>query len=186
VKKQLWISSILRLAIFVGAAISVYYFFGNTKWVVGIIILTVVLFLFLVSKHTDLQYKRDKHLALIRINEVEIQVLQRKFHHLPDGAEFKDTDHFFAQDIDLFGKGSFYQYANRTALLQGSGALAELLVGNTTDRIVEKQLGIKELSQMPDWRQEFSAIATLVKADAAVNSIIKWLGTYTPYVPKAM
>src|SRR5690606_27305566 len=116
VKKQLWLSSILRLTIFLGATLSVYYFFGNTKLVLGILILTVVLFLFLVGKHADLQYKRDTHLALIRINEVEIQVLQRKFHHLPDGAEFKDIDNFFAQDIDLFGKGSFYQYANRTAL----------------------------------------------------------------------
>ena len=186
VKKQLWLSSILRLTIFLGATLSVYYFFGNTKLVLGILILTVVLFLFLVGKHADLQYKRDTHLALIRINEVEIQVLQRKFHHLPDGAEFKDIDNFFAQDIDLFGKGSFYQYANRTALSQGSRTLAEFLVANTTDRIEEKQLGIQELAQMSDWRQEFSAIATLVKADAPAHSIVKWLGAYIPYVPKAM
>ena len=186
VKKRLWVSSILRLMVFLVAGLGVYFFFGNTKVVVGIIIITLALFLFLVSRHTDLQYKRDKFLALIHINETEIQVLQRKFHHLPDGAEFKDPNHVFAQDIDLFGKGSFYQYANRTALSQGSGTLAELLVANTTDRIEEKQLGIMELSQMPDWRQEFSAIATLVKADAPAPSIVKWLGAYIPYVPKAM
>ncbi|HUH46539.1 MAG TPA: hypothetical protein VLZ54_05245 [Arenibacter sp.] len=186
VRKQLWVSSILRLVVFLMAALSVYFLFGNTEWVVGIVILTVILFLFLVSKHTDLQYKRDKFLALIHINETEIQILQRRFHHLPDGAEFKDVNHVFAQDIDLFGKGSFYQYANRTALSQGSRMLAELLMENTTEHIVEKQSGIKELSQMPDWRQEFSAVASLVRADASANSIIKWLGAYTSFVPKAM
>src|SRR5690606_37941768 len=186
VKKRLWVSSILRLMVFLVAGLGVYFFFGNTKVVVGIIIITLALFLFLVCRHSDLQYKRHKLLALIHINETEIQVLQRKFHHLPDGAEFKDANHVFAQDIDLFGKGSFYQYANRTALAQGSGTLAGLLVANDTYGIVEKQLGIKELSHMPDWRQEFSAIATLVKADASANSIVKWLGAYTPYVPKVM
>lgn len=186
VRKRLWVSSILRMTVFLMAALCAYFLFGNTKWVVVILIVTVALFLFLVSKHTDLQYKRDKFLALIHINETEIQVLQRKFHHLPDGAEFKDSNHFFAQDIDLFGKGSFYQYANRTALSQGSRTLADLLMENAIDQIPEKQLGIQELAQMPDWRQEFSAIATLVKADASTPDIIKWLGAYRPYVPKVM
>lgn len=186
VKRLLWISSTLRLLVFWVVAFGVYYFFGDTRWVVGILVWGIALFLFLVGRHVDLQYRRDKFLALIRINATEIQVLQRKFHHLPDGGEFKDTDHVFAQDIDLFGKGSFYQYANRTALSQGSRVLAELLLANGTDRIAEKQSGILELSQMPDWRQEFSAIATLVKADTPVPNIVKWLGTYIPYVPKTM
>lgn len=186
VKQQLWVSSILRLMIFLISAFAVYFLFGNTKWVVGVVILTIVIFLFLVSKHTDLQYKRDTILALIRINETEIEVLHRKFHHLPDGTEFKDASHVYAQDIDLFGKGSFYQYINRTTLSQGSSTLAGFLMENTIDHIAKKQEGIKELAELPDWRQEFSAIATLVKANASTHSIVKWLGAYIPYIPGVM
>ncbi|MDX1365401.1 MAG: DNA mismatch repair protein MutS [Arenibacter latericius] len=186
VKKQLLTSSILRLAVFLLGSFGVYFFFGNTKLVIGIIIITIALFLLLVSKHIDLQYKRDKILALIRINETEIQVLNRNYHHLPDGNEYKDDSHYFAQDIDLFGKGSFYQYSNRTALPDGSNHLVELFLSNNIDGILPRQEAVKELSQMPDWRQDFSATATMVKTDESTKTIVSWLKGYKAYVPKLM
>ncbi len=186
VKKQLFASSMLRLIIFVLSAVSVYFVFGNTKLVLGIVLLTIILFLFLVSRHSDLQYKRDKLLALIGINETEIKVLQRNFHNLPTGDIFKDANHYFSQDIDLFGKASFYQYCNRTALKQGSETLAGLFTANSINNIENKQEAIKELAEKTEWRQEFSAIATLVKTAVSYNSIIKWLQEYKSFVPKIM
>lgn len=148
--------------------------------------MAIVLFVFLVSRHSDLQYKRDRLKALLKINATEIEVLNRKFHHLPDGKEFKDPEHYFSQDIDLFGRGSFYQYLNRTALNQGSEVLSSLLLENSIDHILRKQQAIRELGQMPEWRQNFSAIATLVKTDTSYNTIIKWLQTYKKFVPNYM
>ena len=84
------------------------------------------------------------------------------------------------------GKGSFYQYSNRTALAQGSETLASIFTANTITGIVEKQEAIKELAKMPEWRQEFSAVATLVKTDMSSEKITKWLQQYTPFVPKVM
>ncbi|TQO38255.1 MutS-like protein [Arenibacter algicola] len=186
VKRQLAISSTIRLIVFVLAASFTYLFFGDTKLVLGTIIVAIGLFLYLVSKHTDLQYKRDKLLALIKINETEIKVLERNFHYLPDGSEYKDPNHFFAQDIDLFGKGSYYQYSNRTALVQGSDMLVEMLLANDLENIAGKQKAVEELSKLPDWRQEFSAIATLVKTDTTTKTIVSWLAGYKAYVPKSM
>lgn len=186
VKRQLAISGIIRLIVFVIAAGFTYLFFGDAQWVLGTLIVAIALFLYLVSRHTDLQYKRDKLLALIKINETEIQVLERNFRHLPDGSEYKDSTHYFAQDIDLFGKGSFYQYSNRTALKQGSDMLVELLLANDVTNIEDKQEAVAELSKLPDWRQEFSAIAVLVKTDTATKTIVSWLAGYKAYVPKAM
>jgi len=186
IKKQLIISSLIRLLVFALAAVLTYAFFGDTQLVLGVIIGAIVIFLFLVSKHTDLLYRRDKLLALIKINETEIQVLERNFHHLPDGSEYKNPSHFFAQDIDLFGKGSIYQYSNRTALLQGSDMLVEMLLSNNIDNIASKQKAVEELSKKPDWRQQFSAIATLVKTETTTKTIVSWLKGYKTYVPKAM
>ncbi|MCM4167064.1 DNA mismatch repair protein MutS [Arenibacter antarcticus] len=186
VKNQLLTSSILRLSVFLLGSFGVFFFLGNTKLVLGIIIVTIAIFLYLVGKHTDLQYKRDRILALITINETEIQVLNRNFHHLPDGLEYRDDSHYFAQDIDLFGKGSFYQYSNRTALPHGSDLIVALFLSNSIDGISSKQEAVKELSQMPDWRQDFSAVATLVKADATTKTIASWLKGYSTYVPKVM
>ncbi|WP_422081869.1 MutS-related protein [Ulvibacterium sp.] len=186
VKQRLFASSMIRLAVFTSAAIGIYVLFGNIQMVWGIVLVTFVLFLFLVSRHTDLQYQRDKLQALIRLNETEIEVLNCNFHQLPEGNEFKDSGHFYSQDIDLFGRGSFYQYCNRTALHQGSETLAEILTGNTIDSIPQKQEALKELAQIPEWRQNFSAIATLVRTETKYTTIIKWILNYRPCIPAIM
>jgi len=186
VKKQLYASSMLRLVIFCMAVIGVYLSFGNTRLVWVIFAITSALFIFLVSRHSDFQYKRDRLKALLQINYTEIEVLQRKFHHLPDGAEFKNPEHYFSQDIDLFGRGSFYQYANRTVLKQGSGVFSFLLLENSIEGIPVKQEAIKELGQMPEWRHNFSAIASLVKTETPFNVILKWLNSYQSFVPAYM
>ncbi len=186
IKRQLFASSMLRLLVFCAVALGVSIVFGNTKWVFAILLVGIVSFLYLVSRHTDLQRKRDKLKALAAINETEIKVLDRDFHDLPDGGNYKDPGHFYSQDIDLFGRGSFYQYLNRTALEQGSETLARLLLENTIDRIDEKQEAINELAGLPEWRQEFSAIAKLTKTDAGTDAIVHWLERYHPFVPKIM
>ncbi len=186
IKKLLFASSMIRLAVFCVAGLGVYLVFGDTKWVLAIILLAIVLFLFLVSRHSDLQYKRDRLKALIQINETEIKVLGHNFHDLPEGDAFKDPLHYFSQDIDLFGRGSFYQYANRTALKQGSETLAGSLKENSIENILEKQEAIKELAQKPEWRQNFSAIASLTKAEASSENIVRWVTVYAPFLSKIM
>lgn len=179
-------SSLLRLIVFLAAAFSVYFFMGNTKVILAIVLVTIILFVFLVSRHSNLQYKYHKQRALIKINEIELDVLHRKFHNLPTGDEFKDPAHHFSQDIDLFGKGSFYQYCNRTSLEQGSETLSNILTENSIDGILSKQKAIAELAEKPEWRQEFSAIATLVKAEVSYKTINAWVEKYITFVPKIM
>ena len=186
VKRQLTTSSMLRLIIFCAGAIGIYLLLGNTKWILVTLLLTIMVFIFLVTRHSDLQRKKDKLKVLIAINETEIKVLNRDFHHLPEGNEFKNPSHHFSQDIDLFGRGSFYQFTNRTALQQGSEILAGLFSENSIDNIPEKQEAILELSQIPGWRQDFSATATLTKTETTIDVIVKWLNTYVPFVPQLM
>lgn len=186
VKGQLFTSSMMRLAIFCLSSIALYFLYGDTRWVVAIVLLTIVSFLFLVSRHSDMQRKRDKLKALVAINETEIKVLKRDFHELPEGNEFKDPLHHFSQDIDLFGRGSFYQYLNRTALNQGSKTLAILFKENSIDTILQKQDAIKELSQLPEWRQDFCATASLTKTETTTTKIVEWLRNYVSFIPQVM
>ncbi|MDC6387473.1 DNA mismatch repair protein MutS [Maribacter sp. PR1] len=186
VKAQLLTSSMIRLVIFLLAALGVYLFFENTRIVVGLVVVVIVIFLFLVSRHTDLQYKRDKLRKLIALNEVEIQVLHRKFKDLPTGDEFKDGNHFYSQDIDLFGVGSFYQYLNRTSLKEGSSLLAKIVKENSIVDIPDKQESLKELGNMPHWRQDFSATASLAHTETTTSAVINWINNYKPFVPKVM
>lgn len=183
-KRKLALSSTIRLLVFLAACFGVYFFFGNTKVIIAVLVLTIVAFIYLVSKHSGLQYKRDLKKALIAQNETELEVLNRAFNHLPAGEKYKDPLHFYSQDIDLFGRGSFFQYLNRTALESGSDFLAKLFTENRIDSIPKKQEAIKEISEKAQWRQQFSAIASLVKTEVAEREVTDWLKTYKAFVPR--
>jgi len=188
IKRKLLRSSTFRLLVFCLICAGIYFFHSNTKLLVAIILGGIALFLFLVTRHSKLQYKKNKLLALLQINETEINVLNRNFQSLPNGLEFKNPEHFYSQDIDLFGAGSFYQYANRTVLPQGSQSFANLLLANSISDIKRKQEAIAELGQICDWRQDFSATASLTQSETETGTgvIIKWLHDYKAFVPSIM
>ena len=179
-------SSMIRLVVFLIGVAAIYFLWGNTRVILAIVVAEIALFLFLVSRHSRLKYKRDFLQEMIAINKTELQVLDRDFYDLPDGDTFKDPEHEFSQDIDLFGRGSFFQYLNRTGLASGAQKLADLLTANSIEDIPQKQEAVQELATQSDWRQEFRATARLVKANYDTRHILNWLKGYTNFVPKIM
>ncbi|MCH9660510.1 MAG: DNA mismatch repair protein MutS, partial [Bacteroidetes bacterium] len=184
ISKKLWASGLLRLAVFISTVFCVYFFFGNLKLVIGCIVLGVGLFLFLVSRHSNLKYQKNLAKQLLAINELEVSISERKFHHLPNGAQFIDPSHAYSQDIDLFGTGSLYQYMNRTSLESGAKVLVHSLVGNQIEAIPKKQEAIKELASLPKWRQLFSGSAALVQTEVSSDTVLSWLQSFKPFTPK--
>jgi hypothetical protein len=184
--RQLNLSSMLRLILFLGTAFGIYYFYPDWKISALIGVVGFGVFLYLVSRHSDLKYKRNKIDELVKLNETELEVLNRNFSHLPTGKEFEDNEHPFSQDIDLFGKGSFFQYLNRCSLKDAKRKLAQILTENSISEIPEKQEAIKELAEKSIWRQEFSAVAKLVKTETNSSNVLSWLANYKTFVPKFM
>lgn len=182
-RKLLW-SSMARFFVFLTALGCGYAFFNTPKILFAVVILAMVLFVFLVSRHTDLKYSRDKLLELIAINETELKVLQGDFSHLPSGDEFKSGNHDFTQDIDMFGANSFFQYFNRTSLHEGTVFLADLLSTNMISDIPNKQEAVKELSGMTGFRQNFGATAKRINTITENKTILQWIAGYEPGISK--
>ncbi len=182
-KKQLALLASLRLLVFVATGLAMY-FLWTTSLVYWIFPLGLAGFLYLVSRYTDLKWQKGYVERLIAINNTELEVAARRFHHLPDGKEFLVPEHPYAQDLDLFGRGSFYQYANRTALKQGSQVFAGLLLDGYPKDIVKKQEAVQELAQMSEWRQRFSALAGGTHPEVPHHVVSKWLKEHVVFVPK--
>ena len=106
--------STFRFAVFLGISFLIYSFLGVYPLVFIIAFFGASFFAFLISKQNNLKRKRSIVAEKIKINTTEIRVLNRDFHHLETGAAFVDPAHFYSNDIDLFGIGSFFQYTNRT------------------------------------------------------------------------
>ncbi len=186
INRKLFRLSMIRLVVFLSIVFCVWFFLGNIKVLVPVIVLEIVLFFYLVSKYSDLKLLKQKKQQLIYINQVEINVIQGDISDLDFGNEFKDPTHFFSYDIDLFGKGSFFQYLNRTTIKTGKEKLVSIFTSNTIEGIEEKQEAIRELSNKPKWRQNFSATGSLINVDASIKTIVNWLSLHKSFTPKTM
>ncbi|HFS66801.1 MAG TPA: DNA mismatch repair protein MutS [Flavobacteriia bacterium] len=184
VKQQLLVLGILRLLVFLATAYGIYSFFGNTKPVLLTAVFGIAVFLFLVSKYTDLQLKKQKKEALIALNNLELDVLNGDFTNLKTGKEFVNSAHEFSYDIDLFGPNSFFQRLNRTATTAGKKELANDLSANSINNILKKQQAHQELANKPKWRQNFSATASLVDVATNQEEILDFIKNHQRFLPK--
>ena len=175
--------SVFRFAVFLVTCFLIYLTFGTYPDVFIIAFLGFLLFGFLVIKYLNLKKVRNIIIEKIRINATEIKIIKGNSHHLESGEEFVNPTHFYSNDIDLFGIGSFFQFINRTVTKDGKSLLANTLTENKIEGIVEKQLVVKELSQKTKWRQHFNAIASLVTVKNTTGFIADWIGDYTSVLP---
>ena len=183
IKQKLLRLALIRLFVFLLTVFGVYYCIDIPKWPVVIGLSGFVMFLYLVSKYTDLKENRKTIAYLIKINQDEVDIIEGKSTDFDTGERFVDDEHAFASDIDLFGEGSFYQMINRAELKDGTQLLADTLKSNSTDEIEYKQAGIKELSNQPKWRQNFKATAHMIQTDVSRASIVSWLKDYKVFMP---
>jgi hypothetical protein len=133
-------------------------------WHIGIVIAFVSfifffgLFLFIVVKDLKNKDEIENTRLLIQINKQELEILKHEFPTLPDGQELKPENHAYANDLDVFGKASIYQYVNRTISEQGNRTFADWLL-NPADPIIilQRQKAAKELTDQIEWRQQLRA-----------------------------
>ena len=179
VKNKLANLSILRLIVFVLTSTGIYFLFDTLR-IVGVIgAVGVIVFGILLIKYLDAKESKILLITKIKINETEIRVLEGNFSFLKTGEEFIDPTHVYSNDIDLFGKGSFFQYINRTSTKQGAKELAKTITENHILSIDKKQEVLKELSQKVAWRQHFSALASLVTTRYSTKEILDFIQNYS-------
>lgn len=182
--KKMTALSLYRLIVFVAMVFGVYYLYG--QWQIALIIAVVgmALFLYLLSKYNDVKAQKQFHEALVKINEAEIKIASGDFHDRKDGSKFQDPNHFYSLDIDLFGRGSFFQFINRTTINEGTHKLADALKANKIEGIIQRQEAIRELSEKVQWRQYYSATSSLISIETPAKRIIEWVQHYQSFLPK--
>ncbi len=180
--KKMGLYSVLRLTVFLLAGFGIYLTYQNWQVAAIIAVVGIAVFLFLLSRHTDLKSKRELHKRLAIINEDEIKIASGDFYDRADGKVFQNPAHAYSLDIDLFGRGSFFQYINRTTINEGTQSLVNCLLANDITNIEARQNAIKELADEPQWRQYYSGVAQGVKVEHSAKSIIEWLKDYKPFL----
>lgn len=158
--RRLRLVSLLRLLFFVAMVALPFYLIPLMFWAgIFLPLVFLVLFLFSIKNYQRLLAKRQLERFRIQINEQELNVLEHRFDAFDDGAEMIDPHHFNTYDLDVFGKGSLFQYINRTVTRAGKKCLGGMLQKPMlkADDIVARQQLIGEMARSLDWRQLFLA-----------------------------
>ena len=160
------------------AFVSLWWVWKNGSYfLLTITVLLIGLFLSILAKHLANNDAIENLQRLIGISETEIQVLHHHFAQLPDGSELKPENHEYANDLDIFGRASLFQYINRCTSEQGKKLFAGWLLDPApSEIIIDRQHAVKELSQRFEWRQQLQSygIAHSIKIDTE-KKIEDWL-----------
>ena len=183
-KSKLLKISLLRLTIFLICAFGIYFFWFTTYIVVSLILGFIISFILLVKAYSSQKRKLQKTKLIIEINQHELEALNGNHNNFRGGEIYKEPKHEFADDIDLFGDHSFFQFINRTGSRDGEKLLAKILKNNDCKNISQKQEAVKDLSERIDFRQSFSAEASMLENQEDLNGLLKSLRGRKSFVPK--
>jgi hypothetical protein len=183
-KKRLRLVPWIRFVLFVGMIfLIVWYTQDAALW--SLVGAGVILILFLVAGIVDQRWKdtAKKWQRLQEINQQEINALDGDYSHFATGSSYLHSDHPFAIDLDLFGKGSLFQFLNRTSTIFGERILAQWLNDPLTlsKKVIPRQKAVQEVAWQLDFRQQFreNFLGNPV-SDQEVEELQTWLSS-KPY-----
>src|SRR5580704_11133450 len=91
------------------------------------------------------------------------------------GERFRDTNHVYAEDLDLFGPGCLFELLSTARLPMGENRLANWLCeGSEIGAILERQKLIEELREKLDLREDLAVTGEDLRARLDPESLIDW------------
>ncbi len=96
------------------------------------------------------------------------------------GDRFRDPKHVYADDLDLFGRGSLFELLSTVRTAAGENALAHwLLAPGESREVIARQASVAELRPRADLREQLALIGEDIRAAVDAKILGKW-GTEPP------
>ena len=168
----------IRFAVIILLVAAVYYLYPVGllyTTIAAVVLVAVFIRLVILAVNTNATIDNNKRLA--DIIQSEVQMAAGNYTERPDGAELLPSLHGYANDLDIFGKASLYQYTNRTNSQQGNAMYAGWLL-HPADKttILQRQEAVRELAPQYQWRQQLQAHGIeQVITIATEKKINKWV-----------
>ena len=91
------------------------------------------------------------------------------------GERFDDPRHVYADDLDLFGKGSLFQLLSTARTRMGEDTLAQwLLAPAPVEQIRERHVAVEELRDQLDLREDLAVLGEDVGVGVHPEALLKW------------
>jgi len=91
------------------------------------------------------------------------------------GERFRDSKHVYADDLDLFGRGSLFELLSTARTGAGERTLAEwLLAPGEREEVAARQEAVAELRPRIDLREEIALMGEDIRAAVDARGLSKW------------
>ena len=179
------LSNYRLFAMLLGLTVSVFVYRTARPWMgVAIGCLTLILFGYLAFRHSRIRGRLKYAEALSGINRKGTERVQGRWGAFADtGAEFRDDEHPYASDLDLFGQGSLFQWINSAHSALGRETLARVLrqERRALSEIMARQEAVTALAGKLAWRQRFESEGILVRDKLApTGPLVQWAEEFHP------
>jgi hypothetical protein len=167
--------SYARLAVFAAAAIVGWLAWRDLihpAWLAPVFLLFVVL----VNRHDRVIRSRDAAGRAIAFYDRGLARIEDRWIGTGEpGERFRDEEHLYANDLDLFGKGSLFELLSIARTRSGEETLATWLKSPAAPDIIRiRQQAIAEMSPRVDLREKLAIAGSEVRAGVHTEALVAW------------
>jgi MutS domain V len=140
----------------------------------------------LVIAHDRVLRRRDAREHSVRYYEDAVARLDANFAGRgPSGERFRDAEHPYADDLDLFGEAGLFDLLCRARTAAGEATLASwLLAPAASEEVRGRQQAVRELCPALDLRESLALVGESVASGLHAEALMRW-GESAPPAPTA-
>jgi len=159
------------------AAVAVAFFVFGEVWIsVWWLLLPLSIFAALVVVHARVVERLQRSQRAIQFYERGVARLEDQWMGSGESGErFRDPAHVYAEDLDLFGKGSLFELLSTARTRAGEDALARwLLAPAASDEVAARHLAVQELRPLLDLREDLAVLGSAVRSSLDPDAAAAW------------
>jgi hypothetical protein len=166
----------VRLAIAVAAAVLAWLVFGRDALSAWWLSVPLIAFIALAIWHQRVIRNRTLAERAIRFYDRGLARLRDSWAGTGEtGDAYRDAGHVYAEDLDVFGKGSLFELISNARTSSGECTLAQwLLEPASLEEAQGRQQAVRELSSKLDMREDFVLLGEDVRALVDADGLERW------------
>lgn len=165
-----------RLAIALAGLALAFFVFGETVVSAWWLILPAAIFITLVVIHARIVEQLEQAKRAVSFYDAGVARLENRWTGRGQtGDRFRNPDHVYAEDLDLFGKGSLFELLSTARTRGGEDALARwLLAPASTNEVRARHQALRELSPRLDLRENLAVLGDVLRAQMDPDQASRW------------
>jgi len=165
-----------RLLTALAGVILAFFVFGETVISPWWLVAPASLFAGLVVLHARIVERLERAKRAVRFYELGLARLENQWMGRGEpGERFRNPAHVYAEDLDLFGKGSLYELLCTARTRAGEDTLARWLLSPAcSEEVTARHQAVLDLRPRLDLREELAVLGDVVRAGMDPEGAARW------------